>query len=206
MKKHVIAVVMAVALTALVPLGLEAGVVLKGGLSRSSLAIAPTPPPPSFGNLQYYTGGLSLSLGLGIVSLRPEVLYVRMGGAYETDEANSREIRHDYVQVPILLRFNVVPLGPVRPFICGGGYGSYLIKSVSVLETGGVVEKEDLTDEYLRYDYGVVVGAGIAFKVPLIGFSIEGRYNYGLANIIKDPAAGESLKNRSLMVLVGIGF
>jgi hypothetical protein len=206
MKKHVIAVVMAVALTALVPLGLEAGVVLKGGLSRSSLAIAPTPPPPSFGNLQYYTGGLSLSLGLGIVSLRPEVLYVRMGGAYETDEANSREIRHDYVQVPILLRFNVVPLGPVRPFICGGGYGSYLIKSVSVVETGGVVEKEDRTDEYLSYDYGVVVGAGIAFKLPLIAFSIEGRYNYGLANIIKDPAAGESSKNRSLMALVGIGF
>jgi hypothetical protein len=206
MKKHIIAVVAAIALATLAPLGLEAGVVFKGGLSWSSLAIAPTPPPPSFGKLQFYTGGVSLSLGLGVVSLRPEVLYVRMGGAYETDEANSREIRHDYVQVPILVRFNVVPLGPVRPFICGGGYGSYLIKSVSVVETAGVVEKEDLTDAFLKYDYGVVVGAGIAIKVPLIALSIEGRYNYGLANIIKDPAAGESLKNRSLMALVGIGF
>ena len=28
----------------------------------------------------------------------------------------------------------------------------------------------------------------------------------GLANIIKDPLEGESLKNRSIMVLVGVGF
>ncbi|HSA96727.1 MAG TPA: porin family protein [Acidobacteriota bacterium] len=205
MKKHIIAVVLAVALTALVPLGLEAGVSLKGGLTWSSLAIAPADSIP-FGNLQFYTGGLSFSLGLGFVAIQPEILYVRMGGAYEIDEANSLEFRHQYIQVPLLLKFNVIPAGPIRPFICGGGYGSYLIKSEGVLEVDGVVQKEDLTAEYVRYDYGVVGGAGIAFKLPGIALSVEGRYNYGLANIIKDPVAGESIKNRSLMALVGIGF
>lgn len=205
MKKHIIAVVLAVALTALVPLGLEAGVTLKGGLSWSSLAMS-SAEPFSFGNLQFYTGGLSLSLGLGFVAIQPEVLFVRMGGAYEVDEANSLEFRHDYIQVPLLLKFNVIPAGPVRPFICAGGYGSYLLKAEGVLEIDGVVEKEELTEEYMKYDYGVVGGAGIVFKLPGIAFSIEGRYNYGLANIMKDPPAGESMKNRSLMALVGIGF
>jgi Outer membrane protein beta-barrel domain len=207
MKKIVIAVVAAVVLTALVPLGLEAGVTVKGGLSWSSLAMASTEPIPfTFGNLQFYTGGLSFSLGLGFVSVQPEVLFVRMGGAYEVDEANSLEFRHDYIQVPLLLKFNVVPAGPVRPFICAGGYGAYLIKAKGVLEIDGVAEEEDLTEDYTKLDYGLVGGAGITFKLPGIAFSIEGRYNYGLANIMKDPVAGDSMKNRSLMALVGIGF
>jgi len=57
-----------------------------------------------------------------------------------------------------------------------------------------------------KYDYGVVGGVGIEFKLPGISFSIEGRYNYGLKNILTDPVAGEAIKNRSMMALVGIGF
>lgn len=207
MKKLILAVVAAVALATLAPVGLEAGVSIKGGLSWSSLAMAPADlVPVSFGNLQFYTGGLSFGIGLGFVAIQPEILYVRMGGAYEVDEANSLEFRHDYVQVPLLLKFNVIPAGPVRPFICVGGYGSYLIKSKGVLEIDGVVEEEDLSEDYLRYDYGVVGGAGLTFKLPGLALSIEGRYNYGLANILKEPGPGESFKNRSLMALVGIGF
>lgn len=207
MKKIIIAVVLAVALTALAPLGLEAGVSIKGGLTWSSLAMASTEPIPfTFGNLQFYTGGLSFSLGLGFVSIQPEVLYVRMGGLYKIDEANSLEFRHQYIQVPVMLKFNVVPAGPVRPFICAGGYGAYLIKSEGVLKVDGVPDKEDLTEDYVRFDYGLVGGAGLTFKLPGIAISIEGRYNYGLANIMKDPVAGDSIKNRSIMALVGFGF
>jgi len=207
MKKLAVILVLLLGALAFFPQNAEAGVGIKGGLSWSSLALASTEPIPfTFGNLQYYVGGLSFSLGLGFVSIQPEILYVRMGGAYEVDEANSLEFRHQYVQVPLLLKFNVIPAGPVRPFICAGGYGSYLIKAEGAMEIDGVVEKADITEDYLRYDYGVVGAAGIAFKLPGIALSIEGRYSYGLANIIKDPVAGESMKNRSLMALVGIGF
>ena len=51
-----------------------------------------------------------------------------------------------------------------------------------------------------------VGGGGLAFKLPGVSLSVEGRYNLGLANIMKDPSEGESLKNRSIMVLVGVGF
>jgi hypothetical protein len=63
-----------------------------------------------------------------------------------------------------------------------------------------------MTENFQRYDYGVVGGLGLAFKLPGLSLSVEGRYNFGLANIIKDPFEGETAKNRSIMALVGIGF
>jgi hypothetical protein len=207
MKKLAIVALAAIFLTAFVPKALEAGVGLKGGLTWSSLALASAEPIPfSFGNLQYYAGGLFFDVGLGFVSVQPEILYVRMGGLYEVDEANSLEFRHEYLQVPLLLRFNVIPAGPIRPFVCAGGYGAYLIRSVGVMEVDGETTKEVITEDYQRLDYGVVGGAGILFKLGIIGLSVEGRYNYGLVNLFKDPAAGDSMKNRSVMALVGIKF
>jgi hypothetical protein len=207
MKKVLIAVVAAVCLTALVPPSLSAGVGLKFGYTSSTLALASTEPIPfSFGALDYFAGGLFFEGGLGFISIQPEILYVRTGGQYEVDEANSLEFRHQYIQVPVLLKLNIIPAGPIRPFLCGGGYGAYLIKSEGVLEIDGVSETEVLTSDYERFDYGLVGGAGIAFKLLGLSLSVEGRYNYGMANLLKDPMAGDSMKNESWMALVGFSF
>jgi hypothetical protein len=207
MKKLALACLIAFIAAAAVPQALEAGVGIKGGLTWASLAIGSTEPVPfDFGKLPFYAGGVFFDLGLGFFSIQPEILYVRMGAAYEVDELNSLEFRHHYIQAPVLLRLNVIPAGPVRPFLCGGGYGAYLIKSEGVMEIDGVSEKTEITDDYERFDYGLVGGAGIMFKLGIVGLSVEGRYTYGLANIVKDAPAGESVKNRSLMALVGIKF
>jgi hypothetical protein len=129
-----------------------------------------------------------------------------MGGKYTVDADNSLEIRQEYIQVPVLIKLNIIPAGPIRPFLCGGGYGAYLLKSQGVMTIDGVESKETLTSDYERFDYGLVGGAGIAFKLVGLSLSLEGRYNYGLANLIKDPAAGDSMENQSWMGLVGIKF
>jgi hypothetical protein len=184
---------------ALVPQNLAAGIGIKGGYSLSKFSLTSTEPPPfTFGNLPFYTGGIFFNLKLGPLAIQPEVLYTRMGAKYAVD-ADSLEYRFDYVQVPVLLKLSVIPLGPIRPVIYAGGYGSYLFKATGVMT-------EDLIDQFQKYDYGVVGGVGVDFKLPMITISIEGRYNYGLMNVLKDPLAGESLKNRSMMALVGIGF
>jgi hypothetical protein len=208
MKKLAIVALAAIFLTAFVPRALEAGVGLKGGMTWSSLALASADPIPfSFGNLQFYAGGLSFESGFGFISIQTEILYVRMGGVYEADEANSLEFRHQYIQMPVLLKFNIVPAGLVRPFVCAGGYGAYLLKSEGVVEEDGQPQpKVDITEDYKRFDYGIVGGAGLTLKLGIVAFSIEGRYNYGMANIYKDPLAGDSMKNRCWMGLVGIKF
>jgi len=197
MKKIAIAALAVLFAAALIPQTLEAGVGIKAGYSLSKIVETP---PFLWENLPFFVGGLSFEGGLGFISIQPEVLYVRMGGKFTPGDF---EFRFNYIQVPVLLKLNVVPAGPVRPFIAAGGYGAYLIKAEGVIG-GGL--PEDLTGNYERYDYGIVGGAGIAFKLPGITLSVEGRYNYGLMNILKDPAAGDSSKNRSLMALVGLGF
>jgi hypothetical protein len=207
MKRLMIVILAALCVAALLPQTLSAGVGIKGGYSLSKFSLTSTEPPPfEFVNLPSPVGGIFFSFKLGPLAIQPEVLYVRMGAKVEVDE-DSLEYRFDYIQVPVLLKLNVIPLGPVSPFICVGGYGSYLLKAKGVMTVGGAdPEVEDLSDTFQKYDYGVVGGAGLRFKLPGISLSIEGRYNYGLMNVLKDPVEGESVKNRSMMALVGIGF
>jgi len=204
MKRFMIMVLAALCVAALLPQTLSAGFGIKGGYSLSNFTTAPV--GGIFSNMPSPVGGIFFSLGLGPLAIQPEVLYVRMGGKIEILE-DSLEERLDYIQVPVLLKLNVIPAGPIRPFIYAGGYGAYLLKAREVTLIGGVVTDElNVTEIYQRYDYGVVGGAGLKFKLPGISISIEGRYNYGLKNILTDPSAGEAVKNRSMMALVGIGF
>ena len=196
MKRQVIAFLVVACAAALIPPALEAGVGIKAGYSLAKFSESPA---FAWENLSFYTGGLSFEQGLGFISLQPEILYVRMGGKHS---AGDLEYRFHYVQVPVLLKLAIVPAGPIRPFIYAGGYGAYLIKAEGFLGT----DQEDLTQDYQRLDYGAVGGVGLAFKLALISVSVEGRYNYGLMNIWKNPSPGETRKNRCLMALVGISF
>jgi hypothetical protein len=207
MKRLMIVVLAALCVAALLPQTLSAGFGIKGGYSLSKFATESTEPIPFiFGNLGSPVGGIFFSLGLGPLAIQPEVLYVRMGAEYKVDEANGLKWQFDYVQVPVLLKLSIIPAGPIRPFIYAGGYGSYLIRARGIMTVDGVSEGTDISADYQKYDYGVLGGAGLTFKLPGIAISVEGRYNYGLKNVLIDPPAGDSLKNRSMMALVGIGF
>jgi hypothetical protein len=205
MKRLMIVFLAALCVAAILPQTLSAGFGIKGGYSLSKFSLSGTEALP-FTNLGSPVGGIFFNLKLGPLAIQPEVLYVRMGAEYEVDEDNGLEYCFDYIQVPVLIKLSVIPIGPIRPVIYAGGYGSYLLKAKGVMTVGGVPEEEDLSDTFEKYDYGVVGGAGIEFRLPGISLSIEGRYNYGLRNVLTDPMAGESVKNRSMMALVGIGF
>jgi hypothetical protein len=208
MKKLVILSLAVVCVAALIPQNLDAGVGIKAGYSLSKFKVESAYDLPfEWGNLPYYVGGLYFNVNLGFVSIQPEILYTRMGGRWEADASNSLEYWFDYVQVPVLLKLNVIPAGPIRPFIYGGGYGAYLLKATGVMVVDGTeLPRTDIKDTYQELDYGVIGGVGLTFKLPGIALTIEGRYNYGLRNLYIDPAEGESMKNTSMVALIGIGF
>jgi len=146
--------------------------------------------------LPSFVAGGYLELKLGFVSIQPEVLYTRMGAKIEDvieDVPFSLQYRLDYLQVPVLLKFNVVPAGPIRPFLYAGGYGGYLLKAKGIMEGGGETDEADLT-ECSSATTTASSAAWLAFKLPGISVSVEGRYTTALMNIIKDPVEGESAK------------
>lgn len=206
MKKFLFVCLAALCLAVVLPQTLSAGIGFKGGLSLAKCAVEPADSIPfPIQNLTGPVGGIFFGAGLGPLSFQTEILYARMGMKGEYLGATI-EYRADYIQVPLLIKVRVIPAGPVRPIVYAGGYGSYLLKAKGVMTSPTASDSEDITDTFQRYDYGVVGGAGLEFKLPGIMLSLEGRYNYGLANILKNPEAGDSAKNRSMMVLVGIGF
>jgi hypothetical protein len=189
---------------AVLPLSAAAGVGVKGGYAWSNLKFAGATDVPTLTDLKNPVGGVYFSIGLGLFSIQPEVLYVRQGARMEA-LPDWMEDRVDYIQVPVLLKIHILP-GPISPMIYGGPYGAYLLSAKGVSFIGGVTETVDIKDQITSTDYGVVFGGGIDFRLPVIKLSAEVRYNLGLANVAKNPDPGMSVKTKSLMVLVGIGF
>jgi len=204
MKKSIVVLIAVIGLAAFIPQHLSAGVGIKGGYTLSRFMNTPSALPPQ-SNLPYFAGGLFFNLGIGFFSFQPEILYVRMGNRFDADPNFILENWLDYIQVPVLLKINVVPAGPVRPFLCAGGYGAYLFKATGItIEDGVELPRADMIDDYQKLDYGVIGGVGLTFKLPGLSITVEGRYNYGLRDI--DTFEGEFMRNTSLMALVGIGF
>jgi len=205
LKKFLVACLAALCVIAVLPQNLSAGIGFKGGLSLSRLVIDPAESFPfSIKDLNGPVGGIFFGAGLGPLAFQTEILYARMGMKGQATDAQL-QYRMDYIQVPLTLKVRV-PAGPVRPVVIAGGYGSYLLKAKGVLVTPTGTESADLGDEFKKFDYGVLGGVGLEFKLPGILLTIEGRYNFGLADIVKESGEGVSIKNRSIMVLAGIGF
>jgi hypothetical protein len=202
--KRFLTVSLAVLFTAaLLPQSGTAAVGFKGGLGLSTLAMTPASSISQV-NLKAPVGGVFFGIGLGLFSIQPEILYIRMGTRLqEAGSSDWMEIRLDYVQVPVLLKINVLP-GPISPMIYGGPYGAYRFAARGAVS--GVAGAVDIGDAYKTTDYGVVFGGGIDFKLVVIKLSAEVRYNLGLADILNEPDPGASSKNKSLMGLVGISF
>jgi len=179
-----------------------AAVGVKGGLdlSKYSLVGANIPVPLSYLNTPM--GGVFFGISLGPLTIQPEVLYVRIG-ARMVQGADWVEQRVDTIQIPLLLKLNVIP-GPISPMVYGGPYGAYRLSAKQVSYIGGVSSTTDIKDQTKKTDYGVVFGGGIDFKLVAIKLSAEVRYNLGLTDLAVDPTV--TAKNRTLMILVGIGF
>lgn len=204
MKKFLIVSMVILFAAAVLPQSAAAGVGVKVGYAWSNLKFTGATDVPILTDLKNPVGGVYFSMGLGLFSIQPEILYVRQGGRLE-ELPDWMEDRVDYIQVPVLLKIHVIP-GPISPMIYGGPYGAYLVSAKGVSFIGGTTETVDIKDQIKSTDYGLVFGGGIDFRLPVIKLSAEVRYNLGMANVAKNTDPGMSVKTKSLMVLVGIGF
>ncbi len=203
MKKFLFVSLIVLVLAAVAAQPAAAGFGLKGGLSQATLKFSPDQGIP-LSRLNAPTGGVFWDFNLGLFSIQPEALYVRMGARME-EGADWLEDRFDYIQIPVLLKIKLLP-GPIKPVIYAGGYYSFLLSAKEVANIGGVESSSDLKAELESSDYGLVFGGGIDFNLVAIKLSAEFRYNLGLANIGKNAGPGESVKNDVMMFLVGVGF
>ncbi len=170
-------------------------------------------------NLAGYMGGIVINIGVSkSFSIQPEILYSQQGGEIK-DATYFARVKEDVVNVPLLLK---VAFGSpkMKFFINAGPYVGYRLSRKSETNIGGSTATEtiDFITDYdvngekdNRIDFGGIGGAGLQFNLggPLL--TLEGRYQYGMADPTlykngKPAEVGDLLHNRVITGTLGILF
>lgn len=142
-----------------------------------------------------FIGGLYVTFhiasGFGI---EPEALYSQQGAKDNTDDFT---VKLDYVQVPVLLRYDFPTHAPAHPYLMVGP--SFGFKAACKVTSGS--DSANCSDAELSpksFDMGGTAGAGVAFGK----LSVSARYTMGFSKIEDSIDA----KNKVISVLAGFAF
>ena len=173
-------------------------------------------------------GGLfaNLKLAKGF-SLQPELLYAQKGAkgpmTVESIPVDAT-IQMDYIEIPVLLKYNLGGRGSLSPFLIGGVAFSTIKSSKTKASVVGLPLLTGESDNFNERssDIGIVVGGGIDLSMGLTRISAELRFTAGTKPIWNDiqgvtvpndqwsyaDADGKALdmKNSAVSVMVGLMF
>lgn len=144
----------------------------------------------------------------GPLKVQIEGLFSQKGASLAlADENVTATLEFDYLDFPVLARFDGPTAGGARLHFLAGPSVSYRLAANSRLsDTGsdfaaGFVD--NIEDDVSRFDLGLVVGAGAEVGRRLV---VDVRYAWGLNNVFKDDLEGGDVKHRVLSVTAGIRF
>lgn len=167
-----------------------------------------------------FSGGAYLTYNLNRqFAIQPELLLVVKGTEKDLFLAWAKWVS-TYLEVPVLLKFDAMPDGPVHPnLFAGPALGVLLSSSFEAKES--IFDNSidvDVTDGMKTADFSLVFGAGLDYK----HITIDARYTLGLTNTIDAKkvnqltGAGEddwyylegdpSVKNTNISFMIGVRF
>lgn len=123
------------------------------------------------------------------VVIQPEVLYTQKGY-----EQNDNTVKLDYIEIPVLAKFNFITDGSFTPNVY---FGPSIGFNVNAEAENDVVEV-GFEDSVNDTEFGVVVGGGVDFGRIDLGV----RYGAGLTEVVD----GGDAKNGVFSITAGIGF
>ncbi|HEV2180292.1 MAG TPA: porin family protein [Gemmatimonadaceae bacterium] len=170
-----------------------------GGLNFSTLSGS------DFSGVSNRTGfqaGLFLTLHMNQAwSIEPEALYTQEGAT-----ASGETAKMNYLQVPVLLRWDVMAKSPMHPFFMAGPAAAFQV-GCDLSASGQTASCDDLSQsgqspQKKTFDVLGVAGAGLGFNVGATQMSVGARYSYGFS----DAFQNSDIKNRYFSVLLGLTF
>ncbi len=134
-------------------------------------------------------------------ALQPEFIYTQKGSRV-TEEDFTGTVKMNYIEVPVMLRFDIATTSGPRPFLYAGPAVAFRVGCGVELKNGGDsfnAECDEGTDQpdFKSTDYSVVLGGGFAFNALGRLASIGVRYDHGLSNF----SESNEVKHRVLSVI-----
>ncbi|MCX6834865.1 MAG: porin family protein [candidate division Zixibacteria bacterium] len=159
-------------------------------------------------SLMGVAGGLFVEFPLGTsgVSLQPELLYVAKGGKGETtldDVTFTRKLKNDYIEVPVLVKYNFTSAGKASPFMFVGPVAAFNIASkVQDKNPPDDPSYGDFDIENAKsLDFGLTIGGGLGLAMGSSGkLTFDLRYTVGLGDAFKDVAEADFDENKTYIV------
>jgi hypothetical protein len=155
--------------------------------------------------------GLSVLLpSAGTFSLQPELLFTNKGSQLDVSGGGRRNVKLDYLEIPLLLRIDSRSGTGLSPHVYAGPSVGFNVGCNVVLSGSGVpnTSSDCKRDNFLSpksVDWGAIVGAGIDLSVGGIGVTGGARYGFGLADINKTNVT-DHVRNGALTVYAGVLF
>jgi hypothetical protein len=91
-----------------------------------------------------------------------------------TDQHHRSVTRSNYLMLPLDVKIRTLRLNNYRPYILAGGYGA--------MDLG---RKKDEAILLKSMDYGITIGIGCDFYLPIIKIAPELRFSFGLTDLIE---------------------
>lgn len=146
--------------------------------------------------------GLYLTLHMNHAwSIEPEALYTQQGAT-----SQGATLKLNYIQVPVLLRWDVASHNPVHPFFLAGPAAAFQIgcdASGSISGSCDALNQQNPGSlDKKSFDVLGVAGAGLGFNFGATQMSLGARYNYGFSDAFQNA----DVKNRFFSILLGVTF
>ena len=144
---------------------------VSGGLNFNSLGDIEGDASATFDNSTGWHVGVFADIGAGPITLRPGVFYHKIG----TYEFGTEDFDIAAIEVPIDLRFKVLPTPVVKPYLLAGPV-------LTFPQSEG--DFEGTEDVSVTGD----IGAGLEFTLPGVGLTLmpELRYSIGVTKFLQD--------------------
>ena len=159
-----------------------------------------------------WLGGVFVTFHLtNTFAIQPEALYSQRGASADAGSGFDATIKMDYIDIPVLLRYDIPVVGPIRPFFVAGPAFGIQAKCAISGEGEGVsasVDCDQLNEDPeasfdpKTFDLSGVVGAGLDFRLGGHTLMLGARYQHGFSDVVKDASA----KSRTWSIVAGLGF
>ncbi|MBV9494090.1 MAG: PorT family protein [Acidobacteria bacterium] len=144
------------------------------------------------GSMKHRTG---LVAGVGVLhpigntgwSFEPQLAY-SMKGAESDGAVGETTFKVDYVEVPVLFRYEFWADADSHPFFSLGATPAFQVGCRAHSESGAIALHRACSDDNLDphgFDVGLTGGGGFAFRYLNHLVTIGGRYNYGLVDVFR---------------------
>ena len=150
--------------------------------------------------------GVVVDLKMGeMMMLHLEPMYLQKGSKAEEGE-NKVEMLVDYLEIPVMLKYQF-GTSTTKPYFMAGPSIGFLLDSKLKITEDGTSGETDNKDDTESIDFGIGIGAGLDMMVGKNTFFVEARYAFGMVNVnASDEEDEPDIKTKGIQIFVGFTF